>query len=189
MTYFGRPDGELSIDQLRYHGLLPATQPRKDTMSTLTTTLKCSCCPVIFRGEIVSSFEMHKDDPALEETMNATGCPECGAPMYKVDTLDDDAAAGQIAAGTRETRARRIAAAWGYRLFRDNCPEHHFAVDNLHADATGNDAAYALAESEDLEQVLGWVLDGCDQEALIKAWEYYGGGGSDDDWKPAEAAR
>jgi hypothetical protein len=59
------------------------------------TTLKCSQCPVIFRGEVTGSFEMAKDDPQLEEifgrklsekeiTEGTADCPDCGAPMYEV---------------------------------------------------------------------------------------------------------
>ena len=35
MTYLGDADGELSMDQLRYHGLLSTTKPERNTM-TLT---------------------------------------------------------------------------------------------------------------------------------------------------------
>ena len=38
MTYLGDAAGELSLDQLRYHGLLPANPTRKDTMSTTAIT-------------------------------------------------------------------------------------------------------------------------------------------------------
>jgi hypothetical protein len=93
---------------------------------------------------------------------------------------------GDAPATQREDRAARVAAAWGYRMFRDNCPSNHYAVDNQHGASAGNDATCALAESTDLNDVVGWVLDGCDDDAKQQAWEYIEGGGSDDDWKREE---
>jgi hypothetical protein len=42
MTYLGDAAGELSLDQLRYHGLLPANPTRKDSTMTETHNQKLS---------------------------------------------------------------------------------------------------------------------------------------------------
>lgn len=92
-----------------------------------------------------------------------------------------DTLVATIPADQREVRAKRIAAAWGYHLFRH---DGRYSVVNA---GTGEDPMWALAESADLDSVLGWILNGCNEESKELAWEYMAGGGCDDDWKPFTA--
>jgi hypothetical protein len=62
MTYLGDAAGELSVDQLRYHGLLPAKPTRKDNTMTRTENERLAIAANV-RGEHATQealYEMEK---------------------------------------------------------------------------------------------------------------------------------